>query len=177
MFMDPASLMASCNLQATDSVADFGAGSGFVARAAAACVPSGTVFAVEINRDIVARLGHEATEMHIKNLHPIWGDIEIAGGSKLGDRSMDMVIISNTLFHIEDKEGCFKEALRVLKPGGRLLVVDWTESFGGLGPRPQSVVSKDFVRELSKRLGFEYLTDALQAGDHHYAILLKKIAS
>jgi ubiquinone/menaquinone biosynthesis C-methylase UbiE len=177
MFMDPSTLIASCNLQSTDSVADFGAGSGFVARAAASLVTSGNVFAIEINRDIVARLTREASEMHIKNLHPLWGDIEVAGGSKLGDQSMDMVIISNTLFHVEDKEGCFREAHRVLKQGGRLLVVDWTESFGGMGPRPQAVVSKDVAIALAKRYGFEFLTDALQAGEHHYAILFRKIAS
>lgn len=177
MFMDPTALIASCNLQATDSVADFGAGSGFVARAAAVLVPSGNVFAIEINRDIVARLTREASDMHIGNLHPLWGDIEIKGGSKLGDRSMDMVIISNTLYHLEDKEGCLKEANRVLKPGGRLLLVDWSESFGGMGPRPQSIVSKQVALELAKRFGFELLTDKLQAGEHHYAILLTKVNS
>lgn len=177
MFMDPSSLIASCNLQATDSVADFGAGSGFIARAAAALVPSGNVFAVEINRDIVARLTREVTEMHIPNLHPLWGDIEVAGGSKLGNKSMDMVIISNTLFHIEDKEGCFREVCRVLKPQGRLLIVDWSESFGGMGPRPQAVVTKEVALELAKRFGFECMTDHLPAGEHHYAILLKNTAS
>ena len=172
--MDPTSLIASCNLQSTESVADFGAGSGFVARAAALLVPQGNVFAIEINRDIVARLTREAADMHISNLHPIWGDIEINGGSKLADKSMDMIIVSNTLFHIEDKDGCFREITRVLKPQGRLLIVDWTESFGGMGPRPQSVVTKEVALELAKRYGFELLNDKLQAGEHHYGILLKK---
>lgn len=177
MFMEPSSILALCNLQSTDSVADFGAGSGFLSRAAAALVPQGDVFAIEIHRDIVARLTREAIDMGLKNLHPLWGDIEIDGGSKLGDASMDMVILSNVLFHLEDKEGCLKEASRVLKPGGRMLVVDWTDSFGGLGPRPQAVITKETAVALCTRFGFTMQTDTLPAGDHHYAILFKKSPS
>lgn len=172
--MDPIALMSACHILATESIADFGAGSGFVARAAAKLVPQGNVFAVEINREIVARLTREVNDMHISNLHPLWGDIEVAGGTKLGDASMDMVIISNTLFHLEDKDGCLKEAVRVLKPGGRLLIVDWSESYGGMGPQPQAVVTKDVAIALAARHGFAVYNDTLQAGEHHYAILLRK---
>lgn len=174
MFMEPSAMLAVCNLQSTDSVADFGAGSGFMARAAAALVPQGNVFAIEIHRDIVARLTSEVTEMHIGNLHPLWGDIEISGGSKLGTESMDFVILSNILFQLDDKQGCITEAHRVLRPGGRMLVVDWSESFGGMGPRPESVFRKEQTEALCTKSGFNILTDTLQAGDHHYAILFKK---
>ncbi len=175
MFMEPSAILAQCHLQSTDSVADFGAGSGFISRAAAALVPQGNVFAIEIHRDIVARLTREVQDMGIKNMHPLWGDIEVAGGSKLGDGSMDFLILSNTLFHLEDKEGCLREASRVLKPEGRMLIVDWSESFGGMGPRPQDVVTKDVARALAERAGFAVVNDTLPGGDHHYAILLKKI--
>lgn len=174
MFMEPSAMLAVCNLQSTDSVADFGAGSGFLSRAAAALVPQGNVFAIEIHRDIVARLTREATEMHIGNLHPLWGDIEINGGSKLGDASMDFVIMSNILFQLDDKEGCMHEALRVLKPGGRMLVVDWSESFGGMGPRPEAVFRKEQAEALCAKVGLTMMTDRLEAGEHHYAILFRK---
>lgn len=173
MFMDPVAILAQCNLQVTDTVADFGAGSGFVANAALRYVPQGAVFAIEINRDMVTRLTREAVETNKKNLHVLWGDIEVAGGSKLADAAADFIILSNTLFGLEDKESCFKEIARVIKPGGRILVVDWSESFGGLGPQPQSVVNKDMVRALAARVGFTELTDKLPGGDHHYAILFK----
>lgn len=177
MFMDPIAVVSSSNLRSTDSVADFGAGTGFIARAAATLAPQGNVFAIEIHRDIVARLTREVADSHISNLHVIWGDIEVLGGSKLADQSMDVVIVSNVLFHLEDKEGCLKEAKRVLKPDGKLLVVDWTESFGGMGPQPHMVVSKDMARALGERLGFLVLNDKLPAGEHHYAILFKKVNS
>ncbi len=174
MFMEPSAILAMCHLQTTDVVADFGAGSGFVSRAAAVLVPQGSVFAIEIHRDIVARLTREVAEMHIANLHPLWGDIEILGGSKLGDASVDFLILSNILFQLDDRQGCLQEVNRVLKPGGRVLVVDWTESFGGMGPRPEMVLTKQQAIELCTRLGFTILTDTMKAGDHHYAILFKK---
>ncbi len=172
--MEPQAILALCNLQTTDSVADFGAGSGFMARAAAQLVPQGNVFAIEIHRDTVARLTGEATEFHLKNMHALWGDIEVPGGSKLGDASVNFVILSNVLFNLEDREGCLKEALRVLKPGGRILMVDWTESFGGMGPRPQFVFTKEMALALAARYGLSVLTDNLPAGEHHYAILFQK---
>lgn len=174
MFMDPARMLEACNIQVTDTVADFGAGSGFMSRAVASIVTSGTVFAVEINRDLVARMIHEVEEKQIKNLHPLWGDIEIDGGSKLGTASVDMVILSNILFQLDDKQSCIKEASRVLKAGGRMLIVDWQESFGGMGPAPHHVFDKAMAESLLSSMGFTKLSDALPAGEHHYAILFKK---
>ncbi len=174
MFMDPAVLLALCNLQSTDTVADFGAGSGFVARAAAKLVPHGNVFAVEINREVVTRMTRDMADLKLTTVHPLWGDIEIPGGSQLGDASADFIILSNVLFHLEDKQGCAKEALRVLKPGGRILIVDWSESFGGMGPVPTQVVPPDRAAAFFTALGMTVLTTTLPAGDHHYAILLKK---
>lgn len=174
MFMDPLRMLAACNLQVTDNVADFGAGSGFMARGIASIVTQGQVFAIEINRDMVARIVHEVQEKHIPNLQPLWGDIEIPGGSKLGDASVDMVVLSNILFQLDDKVGCIKEAARVLKPGGRILIVDWTESFGGLGPAPHHVFEQRMAEEILQQNGFTKLSDNLPAGEHHYAILFKK---
>lgn len=174
MFMDPSQILSLAHLRPNDSVADFGAGSGFLARAAAALVPQGNVFAVEINRDIVARLNREVLELHLGNMHPLWGDIEIPSGSKIANESIDFVILSNVMFHIEDKLGCMKEVKRVLKPDGRVLVVDWQESFGGIGPAPQNVFNKQSAEEIFNKLGFTKITDSLPAGDHHYAIIFKR---
>jgi ubiquinone/menaquinone biosynthesis C-methylase UbiE len=174
MFMDPARMLAACNIQVTDTVADFGAGSGFMARALADIATQGNVFAIEINRDLLARVIHEIQEKQIKNIQPLWGDIEIPGGSKLADRSVDMVVMSNVLFQLDDKVGCIKEANRVLKPGGRVLIVDWTESFGGLGPAPYHVFEKRTAEEILTSNGFTKVSDTLPAGEHHYAILFKK---
>jgi SAM-dependent methyltransferase len=174
MFMNPAQMLAACNLQVTDTVADFGAGSGFLTKAAAQLTPKGSVFPIEIHKEIVNRLVRDAKEDNLANVHPLWGDIELPGGTRLDDNSVDFVVVSNVLFHLDDKIACINEAKRILKPGGRLLVVDWSESFGGIGPAPQAVVTKQMVEEFCTHAGFTKISDQLPAGDHHYAILFKK---
>lgn len=182
MFIDPRVTLAACNLKPTDSVADFGAGSGFVAHAAALLVPQGNVFAIELNKDMLTRITRDADDNHITNLHPLWGDVEIPGGSTLKDGSVDAVIMSNILFQLDDRAGAVRESFRVLKSGGRLIVIDWKESFGGLGPKPEAVVTPDVVTALATKTGFTAVSGAqpggptaiIPTGEHHYALLFQK---
>jgi len=174
MFMDPGTVLAACNIQSTATVADFEAGSGFVAQAAAALVPNGQVFAIEVNKDVVTRITRDASDRHLTNLHALWGDVEMPEGSKLAAESADVVLCFNTLFLLEDKAAVVKEAFRILKKEGKLVVVDWTESFGGIGPRPHHVFPMPVAESLLSSVGFRKVSDTIPAGDHHYAILFVK---
>lgn len=174
MFMDPMQTLRACDIHPSETVADFGAGAGFMARAAATLVPQGQVFAIEINRDMVARVTREVVQHHIQNLHVLWGDIEVPKGCQLENASVDFLILSNIMFQLEDKQGCIQEVLRVLKPHGRVLLVDWSESFGGMGPAPTSVFSKPDAQVLFARLGLTELPAMVPAGAHHYGILFKR---
>lgn len=172
--MDPVKILTACNIQSTHTVADFGAGSGLVARAAAAMVPHGQVFAIEINKELVTRVTRDATDHHVTNLHVLWGDVEVAEGSKLAAGSVDIALCFNLLFLLDDKAAVLKEAFRVLRVGGKIVVVDWTESFGGLGPRPHHIFAQAAAETLLTAVGFKKRSDVLPAGDHHYAILFEK---
>ncbi len=172
--MDPVKVLAACNIQSTNTIADFGAGSGFVSRAAATLAPQGQVFAIEINRELVTRLTREVQEHTVPNLHVLWGDVEIPEGTKLAKESVDIVLCFNVLFMLDDKAGVAKEAYRVLKPGGKILVADWTESFGGLGPRPHHIFTQAAAETLLTSVGFKKLNGNIPAGEHHYGILFEK---
>jgi ubiquinone/menaquinone biosynthesis C-methylase UbiE len=171
MFMDPSVTLAQVQFRPTDTVADFGAGSGFLSFALANMMPSGNVFAIEIQKDMVTRIAKEAEDRGISNVKPLWGDVEIAGGSGLADGVCDGVVISNLLFQLEDKKGVLLEAKRVLKTGGRIVLVDWTDSFNGLGPATHHVFTKDRALALLAEVGCTIVNDSLVTGEHHYAIL------
>jgi ubiquinone/menaquinone biosynthesis C-methylase UbiE len=174
MFSDPENNIKQFALASGMQVADFGSGSGFYSMAAAKEVaPSGRVFAVDIQKDLLEKLKNGARQNHLNNIDIIWGDLEHLGGTKLRENSMDAVIACNLFFQIENKDGLCLEAKRILRPNGRVMVVDWAGSFGGLGPTEKDVVSKDSLTHIFEEHGF-VLDREISAGAHHYGLIFRK---
>ncbi len=93
----------------------------------------------------------------------------------MADRHLDLVLISNLLFQLEDKPAALKEAWRILKPTGRLAVIDWSESFGGMGPHKKAVVKKEQALLFAREAGFELIKE-FDAGAHHYGLIFRPVA-
>jgi len=156
-------------------VADFGAGVGaYTIPVAQAVGEKGRVYAVEVQRELVAKLKANVEHAGLKNVEYLWGDVERRGRTHLADELADVAILANILFQVTDKVGTVAEARRVLKKGGKLAVVDWRESFGGIGPAMQEVVSEAKAKELFAQHGFQYVR-AISAGEHHYGLIFTKI--
>lgn len=154
-------------------VADLGAGAGFYTFAAARKVGNaGFVYAIEVQRVLVDKIKSNAMAEGLHNVEAIWANAEKIGGTKLREGVADRVIVSNVLFQVEDKDRdnfCL-EVKRITKPGGKILIVDWSE-VSVLGPK--TVVPKSTVRSLFEKVGFTYEKD-FDAGDHHYGIVFKR---
>lgn len=173
-FLNPARALRAAKLHEGSRVADFGTGSGFFARAAARLVgEEGLVWAVDVHQELLPRLKNLALQEGLRNIDVIHGDVERAKGSRLPADNFDLCIISNILFSAEHKEAVAKEAHRVLRKGGRALVIDWAGSFGGLGPHAEQVVSADHAQTLFELNGFTYL-EAVPAGEYHWGFLARK---
>jgi ubiquinone/menaquinone biosynthesis C-methylase UbiE len=175
--IDPKDNIKQFGIQEGWHVADLGVGYGHYTYALSEAVgPDGKVFAIDIQKDMLERLKKEVEEKHIKNIEVIWGDVEIVGGTKLRVDSLDALVISNVLFQIDSKAGMVHEASRVLKTGGKILLVDWSESFGGLGPQPGMVVDEATARRIFETGPFEY-KKSIDAGEHHYGMVFEKKTS
>lgn len=171
MFTNPEQNILHLGLTEGMRVADFGAGTGFYSKAVSPKVGyTGKVYAIEVQKDLVKKLESEIKHWGITNIDCIWGDIERRGGTKISDHSMDAVIISNVLFQAEDKLGVIDEAGRILKKGGRALLIDWSESFGGMGPSPEHVLPETMARELFEKRGFKF-SEKISTSAHHYGII------
>lgn len=175
MFTDPVKNLKIFAMHEKDIVADLGAGTGFYSLLAAHMVPQGKVYAVEISKDFLEVIKNKIKDAGLKNIDVIWGNVEKKGGTMLGDQVIDRVIASNILFQVEDRYAFVEEIKRILKPKGRVLLVDWDPS---LGEEKQTVkikeaISKDKVIQMFKEHGF-VLEREINAGEHHYGMILEK---
>jgi SAM-dependent methyltransferase len=124
-----------------------------------------------VQKDLLRRIHNDVEKRGFK-VSVLWGDLEKPGGSKLADASCDLVLISNLLFQLEDKTVPLAEAKRILKPRCRLVIIDWQESFGGMGPIKGHVVDKKTAHELANDAGFELMRE-FDAGAHHYGLIFR----
>lgn len=171
----PEVVISQFHVREGDVVADFGAGSGFFIGALQDAVgQTGRVYACEIQRGLVDKLGNLVRTKGYANVDVLWSDLEAAGGTKLPDGTLDVGILVNTLFQLEDKATAAHEIRRTIRPGGKCIVVDWTESFAGLGPATDMVVSQVEAISLMEANGF-VLDREFPAGDHHYGLAFRAI--
>lgn len=153
----PDEVMAKLDLKPGDAVADLGAGSGyFTIRFAKAVGPSGKVYAVDVLPQMLEYVRQRALDEGIKN-------IELVEASpyspRLPPRSVDMIFICNTLHHIADRETYYPLLIQALRPGGRLVNIDFYKKPLPLGPPPAMKIDKQEMIEEANTAGFRVTQD------------------
>lgn len=169
MFLTPDHLIKELYLKPGDRVADIGCGTGAYTIALAKEVGEmGMVYAVDVHREALHTLAGTLDKRGILNVEMLWADVENA--VPIDAFSLDAIVLSNVLFQLPDIDKALSVLTKLIKPEGQLLVVDWRDSFGGIGPHRDHVVPEEKAIQLVQSHGFRLLK-RLPAGDYHYAFL------
>ena len=130
--LQPEKLLRDLGLSEGMTLADIGCGPGFFTIPAAQIVgPSGLVLAADIQGEMLSAVRSRALEFGLTNVRIVkTNDREIP----IQPASCDLALLAFTLHEIEHRASFLHRAARVLKPGGRLIALEWDKAEGTIGP-------------------------------------------
>jgi ubiquinone/menaquinone biosynthesis C-methylase UbiE len=173
-FVDPDFVVKQLDIHAGMKVADFGCGAGYFSLALAKMIgDDGLVYALDIMPDKLEAITSSARNLSLTNIIVKRANLENANGSKLESNSIDLVVMKDMLFQNKQKNIILAEATRVLKPGGKILVIEWAMYNEAIGPERQLRISKEALLAIAREAGLGVACD-IDAGNFHYGVLLSK---
>ena len=170
-FIDPQDIVNQLDLKKEMIVADFGSGAGFFTLPIARKLEgSGAVYALDVVPQKLESVTSQAKAQGLNNIVTKRVNLENKNGSGLEKESMDCVVIKDMLFQNKNKGQIMEEAKRILKDGGKVLVVEWNSENFSIGPKKELRIYKESVIELAKKNNLR-LWKEINAGNFHYGLI------
>lgn len=172
-FLDPKEILAFSDIQKGEIVADFGCGNGFYPVAAGHIVgENGLVYAVDVKPESLEATASAARNEGLSNVYTLRHDLEHPG-VEIKDNSCDVVILAGILHLSKLQKNILRETYRVLKTGGRVMVIEWKKEKLPFGPSIETRVSENEMSDLLARSGFRFRQE-MPADAFHYALIFIK---
>jgi len=163
MFSDPKKNVEEFGFIPGQKMVDLGSGAGHYSSALSKILGlNGHIYCVDIKPDTLIRLKNQSEKEGIGNLEVICGDVSKLNGTKLRDELADGVILSNILSLVSEKATAILETKRILKSGGKVCVVEWTDK-----------IKQDVMKDMFTKAEFSF-ERTFDAGDSHYGLIFKK---
>ena len=135
-------------------VADIGAGTGYFAVRLAHMVGKGRVYAVDSEPGMVKHLAARAKKAGLKNLDAVLARPE---DPRLPSPA-DLLLLVDVYHHIDRREAYFRRLQAMLKPGGRVAIIDFNES-SPVGPPKSERIAAAQVRAEMEKAGYALLQE------------------
>jgi len=148
-------IVARLHLKPGMAVADIGAGTGLFTRLFARAVKPGRVYAVDIAKNFVDAIVRDARARGLTN---IVGVVNDQTSTHLPQASIDLAFLADTYHHFEQPQAMLRSLRAALRPGGRLVVIDFKREPGSSSAWVMGHVRADratVIKEI-EAAGFEF---------------------
>jgi precorrin-6B methylase 2 len=147
-------LLRALDLKPGMVLADIGAGTGFLSRRMARAVaPSGTVFAVDVQPEMLVLLRKAAQQDGLFNVTPLLGS---ETDVKLRPSSVDLAIMVDVYHELAYPDAVLGSLVKALKPGGQVVFVEYRAEDASVPIKPLHKMSEAQVRREAQALGLTW---------------------
>ncbi len=169
----PFEVIRALGVQPGATVADIGAGTGYFARRWAVAVGrEGTVFAADLEPNMVVELRASAERDGLANLIPV---LASADDPRLPDGTADLIFICNTWHHIANRVAYARRLKRDLAPGGRVAIVDFYKRALPVGPPPPHKLTAGEVQAEFEAAGYRSAKRIDELLPYQYVLVFEPI--
>lgn len=176
-FIHPEQLWRDLGLRADQTVVHLGCGAGFYIIPAAHIVGRhGKVVGVDVLANMLEEVEGRAGRAGVADIvHTVRANLEEERGSTLPENSADWVLVANIL-HQSDPPKILTEARRLLRPAGKVVVIEWDVAATPLGPPNPKRIAEHEVRSVAEQVGL-HVERSFKPSPYHYGVVLSELTS
>jgi len=172
-FLDPSQTLPNAGIPRGATVADLGCGNGYYPVALAKLVgENGQVYAVDVQDETLEATSSMAKHEGLKNIYTIRHNLEMPG-LQIAENSCDAAVLAGTLHQCKNQKNVLRESYRILKTGGKLIVIEWKKEHTLFGPNIEDRVSEMQMNQLLTQHGFKFQAE-MPTDHYHYALIYVK---
>jgi ubiquinone/menaquinone biosynthesis C-methylase UbiE len=174
VFLHRNEILAACDIKPGQTVADIGAGTGLFTRLFSKQVGvEGQVIAVDIAQNFLEHIAKTNRELDIRNVDTL---LCTADSTELPEQSVDVAFICDTYHHFEFPLKTMRSLLRALKPGGRVVVVDFKRIEGESSDWTMKHVraGQEVFESEIEQCGFEKIREIPDVLSENYMVIFRK---
>ena len=167
----PEIIVKALHLGGTETVADLGAGSGYFTFRLAAALPEGKVYAIDVEPEMLRHIHHKTMSEGVGNIEVVLATYDDPKVSE----DTDLVFICDVLHPVQGRQPWLKRIGDALRPGSKLVLVEFMEGDLPAGPPASIKISRDEIVSLTENAGFRLAEDHSDLLPYqHFLVFVKK---
>ena len=134
---------------------------------------SGQVYAIDILKSALSVVDARIAQENLKNIRTVWSNLELVGATNVPPASLDVAFIHNVLFQAGEHDNFLEETARLLKPGGKVMIIDWKKISSPFGPPVKDRPEPQLIKDMSTKAGLK-LMEEFEAGPYHFGLIFTR---